>query len=144
MNKINNIISVDRFLSIWIFIYTIAYILKIVPYNPIFLLGIAIVFFAFGLLITIYNLNDKSLLLYYFVINFIGKIVPFFLIINNKFTNDDIVFTLYFILLYVIYMQIINDDIICVYVDYMLFIIDRDKGREGALYNFIKKSGLYV
>jgi hypothetical protein len=144
MNKINNIISVDRFLSIWIFIYTIAYILKIVPYNPIFLLGIAIVFFAFGLLITIYNLNDKSLLLYYFVINFIGKIVPFFLIINNKFTNDDIVFTLYFILLYVIYMQIINDDIICVYIDYMLFIIDRDKGREGALYNFIKKSGLYV
>jgi hypothetical protein len=144
MNKINNIISVDRFLSIWIFIYTIAYILKIVPYNPIFLLGIAIVFFAFGLLITIYNLNDKSLLLYYFVINFIGKIVPFFLIINNKFTNDDIVFTLYFILLYVIYMQIINDDIVCVYIDYMLFIIDRDKGREGALYNFIKKSGLYV
>ena len=144
MNKINNIISVDRFLSIWIFIYTIAYIIKIVPYNPIFLLGIAIVFFAFGLLITIYNLNDKSLLLYYFVINFIGKIVPFFLIINNKFTNDDIVFTLYFILLYVIYMQIINDDIVCVYIDYMLFIIDRDKGREGALYNFIKKSGLYV
>ena len=144
MNKMNNIISVDRFLSIWIFIYTIAYILKIVPYNPIFLLGIAIVFFAFGLLITIYNLNDKSLLLYYFVINFIGKIVPFFLIINNKFTNDDIVFTLYFILLYVIYMQIINDDIVCVYIDYMLFIIDRDKGREGALYNFIKKSGLYV
>jgi hypothetical protein len=144
MNKINNIISVDRFLSIWIFIYTIAYILKIVPYNPIFLLGIAIVFFAFGLLITIYNLNDKSLLLYYFVINFIGKIVPFFLIINNKFTNDDIVFTLYFILLYVIYMQIINDDIVCVYIDYMLFIIDRDKGREGALYNYIKKSGLYV
>jgi hypothetical protein len=144
MNKINNIISVDRFLSIWIFIYTIAYILKIVPYNPIFLLGIAIVFFAFGLLITIYNLNDKSLLLYYFVINFIGKIVPFFLIINNKFTNDDIVFTLYFILLYVIYMQIINDDIVCVYIDYMLFIIDRDKGREGALHNFLKKSGLYV
>ena len=36
-------------------------------------------------------------------------------------------------------MQIINDDIICVYIDYMLFIIDRDKGREGAIYNVYKQ-----
>lgn len=135
----NNIISPDRFLSIWIFIYTIAYLLGIVPYNPILLIGIAIIFFACGLVITIYNLNEKSLLLYYFTINFIGKVIPFFIIINNKITNSDLVFTIYFILLYVIYMQIINDDIICVYRDYMQFIIDRDKGREGALYNIYKQ-----
>jgi hypothetical protein len=140
----NNIISPDRFLSIWIFIYTIAYLLGIVSYNPILLIGMAILFFACGLVITIYSLNDKSLLQYYFTINFIGKVIPFFIIINNKLTNDDLVFTIYFILLYVIYMQIINDDIICVYRDYMQFIVDRDKGREGALYNFIKKSHLYV
>ena len=135
----NNIISPDRFLSIWIFIYTIAYLLGIVPYNPILLIGIAILVFACGLVITIYSLNDKSLLLYYFTINFIGKVIPFFIIINNKLTNDDLVFTIYFILLYVIYMQIINDDIICVYRDYMQFIVDRDKGREGAIYNIYKQ-----
>lgn len=135
----NNIISPDRFLSIWIFIYTIAYLLGIVPYNPILLIGIAITFFIFGLLITIYNLNEKSLLLYYFTINVIGKVIPFFIIVNNKITNNDVIFTMYFILLYVIYMQIINDDIICVYIDYMLFIIDRDKGREGAIYNVYKQ-----
>lgn len=135
----NNIISPDRFLSIWIFIYTIAYLLGIFPYNPILLIGIAITFFIFGLLITIYNLNEKSLLLYYFTINVIGKVIPFFIIVNNKITNNDVIFTMYFILLYVIYMQIINDDIICVYIDYMLFIIDRDKGREGAIYNVYKQ-----
>ena len=135
----NNIISPDRFLSIWIFIYTIAYLLGIVPYTPILLIGIAIIFFVCGLVITIYSLNDKSLLLYYFTINFIGKVIPFFIIINNKLTNNDLVFTIYFILLYVIYMQIINDDIICVYRDYMQFIVDRDKGREGALYNIYKQ-----
>ena len=135
----NNIISPDRFLSIWIFIYTIAYLLGIFPYNPILLIGIAVTFFIFGLLITIYNLNEKSLLLYYFTINVIGKVIPFFIIVNNKITNNDVIFTMYFILLYVIYMQIINDDIICVYIDYMLFIIDRDKGREGALYNIYKQ-----
>lgn len=135
----NNIISPDRFLSIWIFIYTITYLLGIVPYNPILLIGIAIIFFVCGLVITIYSLNDKSLLLYYFTINFIGKVIPFFIIINNKLTNNDLVFTIYFILLYVIYMQIINDDIICVYRDYMQFIVDRDKGREGAIYNIYKQ-----
>lgn len=135
----NNIISPDRFLSIWIFIYTIAYLLGIFPYNPILLIGIAVTFFIFGLLITIYNLNEKSLLLYYFTINVIGKVIPFFIIVNNKITNNDVIFTMYFILLYVIYMQIINDDIICVYIDYMLFIIDRDKGREGAIYNVYKQ-----
>jgi len=130
----NNFISPDRFLSIWIFIYTIAYILKLVPYNPIILISIAIAFFVFSLFIVAYNLNERSLLPYYLTINFIGKIIPLYLVINNKITNNDMIFTIYFLLLYVAYMQIIKDDIICVYRDYLLFIIDRDKGRQGVLY----------
>jgi hypothetical protein len=130
-----NIIRVDKFFSIWIFIYTIAYIFKIVPYNPIILISIALTFFVITLFIIIYNLNENSLLFYYIIINTIAKIIPLFIIINNKITNDDIIFTVYFILLYVIYMQIINEDIICVYRDYIEFIIDKDNGRESALYN---------
>ena len=130
-----NIIRVDKFFSIWIFIYTIAYIFKIVPYNPIILICIALTFFVITLFIVIYNLNENSLLYYYIIINTIAKIIPLFIIINNKITNDDIIFTIYFILLYVIYMQIIKEDIICVYRDYIEFIIDKDKGRESALYN---------
>jgi len=130
-----NIIRVDKFFSIWIFIYTIAYIFKIVPYNPIILICIALTFFVITLFIVIYNLNENSLLYYYIIINTIAKIIPLFIIINNKITNNDIIFTVYFILLYVIYMQIIKEDIICVYRDYIEFIIDKDKGRESALYN---------
>jgi len=130
-----NIIRVDKFFSIWIFIYTIAYIFKIVPYNPIILICIALTFFVITLFIVIYNLNENSLLYYYIIINTIAKIIPLFIIINNKITNNDIIFTIYFILLYVIYMQIIKEDIICVYRDYIEFIIDKDKGRESALYN---------
>ena len=129
------IIRADKFISIWIFIYTIAYIFKIVPYNPIILICIALTFFVITLFIIIYNLNEKSLLFYYIIINTIAKIIPLFIIINNRITNNDIIFTVYFILLYVIYMQIINEDIICVYRDYIEFIIDKDNGRESALYN---------
>jgi hypothetical protein len=129
------IIRADKFFSIWIFIYTIAYIFKITPYNPIILICIALTFFVFSLFIIIYNLNEKSLLFYYIMINTIVKIIPLFIIINNKITNDDIIFSIYFILLYVIYMQIIKEDIICVYRDYIEFIIDKDKGRESSFYN---------
>jgi hypothetical protein len=129
------IIRADKFFSIWIFIYTIAYIFKIVPYNPIILIYIALTFFVFSLFIIIYYLNENSLLFYYIMINTIAKIIPLFIIINNKITNNDIIFTVYFILLYVIYMQIIKEDIICVYRDYIKFIIDKDKGRESSFYN---------
>jgi hypothetical protein len=129
------IIRADKFFSIWIFIYTIAYIFKITPYNPIILISIALTFFVFSLFIIIYYLNENSLLFYYIMINTIAKIIPLFIIINNKITNNDIIFTVYFISLYVIYMQIIKEDIICVYRDYIEFIIDKDKGRESSFYN---------
>lgn len=131
-----NIITPDKFFSIWIFIYTIAYIFKITPYNPIILIFIALTFFIITLLIIIYKLNEKSLLIYYLIVNIIGKLIPLFIIFNDKITNNDIIFTVYFILLYVIYMQIIKEDIICMYSDYIEFIIDKDKGREGGLYKY--------
>ena len=130
--------QLDRFLSIWIFIYTIAYLLKLVPYNPIILISIALIFFILSLFIIIKNFNERSILIYYIIINFIGKVIPLFIIINNKITNNDIIFTVYFILIYVIYMLIMNDDIICVYNEYIEFIIDKDNGGESQLYNIYK------
>jgi len=131
--------KLDRFLSIWIFIYTIAYLLKIVPYNPIILISIALIFFLASLFIIVKNLTERSILTYYLLINFIGKIIPLFIIINNKITNNDIIFTVYFILIYVVYMLIMNEDIICVYNEYIEFIIDKDNGGESQLYNIYKQ-----
>jgi hypothetical protein len=129
------IIRADKFFSIWIFIYTIAYIFKLVPYNPIILICIALTFFIISLIIIIYNLNQNTLLFYYIMINTIAKIIPLFIIIDNKISNNDIIFTVYFVLLYLIYMQYIKEDIICVYKDYIDFIIDKDKGKESSFYN---------
>jgi len=134
-----NVITPDRFLSIWIFIYSIAYLFRIVPYNPVILISIALTFFIFSLFIIIPRLNERSLLLYFVTINSLGKILPLLLIINNKITNSDIIFTVYFILIYVAYMLVVKDDIYCVYKDYIEFIIDRDRAREGAIYHYINK-----
>ena len=130
-------ITPDKFLSIWIFIYTLAYFIGIVPYNPVILIAIAAVFFVFSLFIIVPRLNERSLLTYYIVINTLGKILPLLILMNTSITISDIAFTVYFILTYVAYMFICKEDIVCVYIDYVEFIIDRDRAREGAIYHFI-------
>jgi len=133
----DHVITPDKFLSIWIFIYTLAYFIGIVPYNPVILIAIAAVFFVFSLFIIVPRLNDRSLLTYYIVINTLGKILPLLILMNTSITISDIAFTVYFILTYVAYMFIFKEDIVCVYIDYVEFIIDRDRAREGAIYHFI-------
>lgn len=133
------IITIDRFFSIWIFLYTILYFLGIFPYNPVILISIALTFFIYSLFIIIPRLNQRSLLIYYITINTIGKIIPLFIIINRKITIYDIIFTISLILMYVVYMFIVKEDIFYVYTDYIEFIIDRDRAREGAIYHEISK-----
>lgn len=133
------VITVDRFLSIWIFLYILAYLSGIVPYNPIILISIALTFFVISLFVIVPRLNERSLLTYYVTINTIGKIIPLLLIINRKITVSDIIFTVYFVLAYVVYMIIVKDDVVCIYTDYIEFIINRDRAREGAIYHEINK-----
>ena len=133
------VITVDRFLSIWIFLYTLAYLSGIVPYNPVILISIALTFFVISLFIIVPRLNERSLLTYYITINTLGKIIPLLFIINRKITVSDIIFTVYFVLIYVVYMIIVKDDVVCIYTDYIEFIINRDRAREGAIYHEINK-----
>ena len=133
------VITVDRFLSIWIFLYTLAYLSGIVPYNPVILISIALTFFVISLFVIGPRLNERSLLTYYVTINTLFKIFPLLFIINRKITVSDIIFTVYFVLIYVVYMIIVKDDVVCIYTDYIEFIINRDRAREGAIYHEINK-----
>lgn len=133
------VITVDRFLSIWIFLYTLAYLSGIVPYNPVILISIALTFFVISLFVIVPRLNERSLLTYYITINTLFKIIPLLFIINRKITVSDIIFTVYFVLIYVVYMIIVKDDVVCIYTDYIEFIINRDRAREGAIYHEINK-----
>ena len=133
------VITVDRFLSIWIFLYTLAYLSGIVPYNPVILISIALTFFVISLFVIVPRLNERSLLTYYITINTLFKIFPLLFIINRKITVSDIIFTVYFVLAYVVYMIIVKDDVVCVYTDYIEFIINRDRARKGAIYHEINK-----
>lgn len=133
-------ITLDKFLSFWIVLYSIGYVLKLFPYNPIILLGLAILVFVIKVIIVLYYYNKNSSLLYYFIINFFTKI-PLFIIIYGegaKLTNDDIIFTFLMVLIYIIYIKAIKEDILCIYTDFLYFIIDKEDGREGPLYKYYK------
>lgn len=136
-----DIITIDKFLSLWIVLYSIGYVLRIFPYNPLILLAMAIAFFIIASIIIIYYHNKNSNLLYFFLINFIFK-VPLFAIVylqNKKITDYDIIFTFFIVIFYIIYIEIIGDDILCIYKDLVLFIINENDGRIPQIFYHGKK-----
>jgi hypothetical protein len=138
-----DIIRLDKFLSFWIILYSFGYIFKIFPYNPIILLSIAMVFFIFAMIIILYYKNKNSLSLYFFIINFVK--LPLFAIIyyqNNNITHFDILFTIYFIVCYIIYIELIDEYIYCIYNDLIHFFINYCNGRSYSqlFYEKIKMS----
>jgi hypothetical protein len=131
-----DIITIDKFLSVWIVLYSIGYVLKIFPYNPLILLAMAIAFFICASIIIIYYHNKNSNFLYFFIINFIFKIPLFTLIYfqNKNITDYDIIFTFYIVMFYIIYIEIRGDDIFCIYKDLVLFIINENYGRIPQIF----------
>jgi hypothetical protein len=140
MNEMKGTITLDKFLSFWIVLYSFGYVLKVFPYNPIVLLGISIIVFAFAVIIALYYHNKNSNLFYYFVINFLAKIPIFIIIYNNNpvMKHCDIIFSVLIVLIYILYIKAVDDDIWCVYRDLFLFIINKEEGREGPLYKYYK------
>jgi hypothetical protein len=140
MNEMKGTITLDKFLSFWIVLYSFGYVLKVFPYNPIVLLGISILVFSFAVIIALYYHNKNSNLFYYFVINFLAKIPIFIIIYNNNpgMKHCDIIFSVLIILIYILYIKAVDDDILCVYRDLLLFIINKEEGREGPLYKYYK------
>jgi hypothetical protein len=134
----SDLISVDRLLSAWIFIYAVLYIFRLVPFNPILLLYIAysfVIYSSFYILAYGTNINRYY---FYLLINSVFKIIPIIIIQNDKITSHDIMFTGVFVLVYVVYMSLIREDIVCTYRDLVLYVIDPNQGRETSIARFIR------
>lgn len=131
-----------KLLSTWIVIYSIGYVLShSFKYNPIILLYISYLFVILSTVNIINNLNKNTQLLYFLLVNSAIKL-PFILLIwNRKITTQDIIFTIAFILIYVIYMTLINEDIVAYYGGIVKNIINHEDkdGIETPLFSLYKK-----
>jgi len=130
-------IPVLYFLSVWIVLYSYLYIAKIFPYNPIILLCIATGFYIINIGNIAYNYNENTLLVYYIIINSLLKLPPLLMVYRDKINYNDIIFSVIFIIIYVIFMTLIDEDIICIYKNYTAFIINKNDGIMGELYYYI-------
>ena len=130
-------IPVLYFLSVWIVLYSYLYIAKIFPYNPIILLCIATGFYIINICNIAYNYNENTLLVYYIIINSLLKLPPLLMVYHDKINYNDIIFSVIFIIIYVIFMTLIEEDIICIYKNYTDFIINKNDGIMGELYYYI-------
>jgi hypothetical protein len=136
-DKSDKIIGLDKFLSIWVIVYSWGYIIGIFNYNPIVLSFIiaSYVFFATIIILCYYNKNTN--LLYYLVTNLSVKLPPLYwiyYIIKKELRVIDIIFTCLFVLSYVIYMKLVDENIFNVYRDYIASIIDENNGRSEPLF----------
>jgi len=95
-------------------------------------------FFIVGTIIILNNYNENTRLLYFITVNVIIK-VPFILLIWQKnIKTIDIAFTLIFITTYMIYITLLEEDIVSIYKDLLNNIIDNTKGREINIYKLFK------
>jgi hypothetical protein len=96
--------------SYWIFIWFIVFYIGLTKYNPLFLLLIAYIFTLFEYIYLIINKSSKYNLLKHLLINILIKVIPILLIIKFplRFNLDDINFSIYLIICYLIIMIIMN------------------------------------
>ena len=133
-----DLIPADRLLSAWIFIYAVLYIFRLVSFNPIILLYIAYGFVLYSSIFILAYGTDINRYYFYIAINTFFKVIPIMIVQNDKITINDMIFTVIFILIYVVYMTAIREDIICIYRDLVLHVIDKNKGRETSVARFIR------
>jgi len=86
-------VRVDYIFSYWILFWYILFILKIINYNPKFILIIAIIQNSLGLL---YKLLFEPILNSFIlaIIILFTKIIPLYSIVNTKIKNKDIYFAI--------------------------------------------------
>ena len=140
MTEINCDLFPYNFLSFWIVIYSVAYYLKIVQFNPLILVYISLLFVLVAVIIILLNYNENTILLYFLTINLSIKIPALLIVWNNKINKNDLIFTIYVLLFYICYIKFIGLDVYNIYKEYVEFIIDPNKVAQAPIYNYLNSS----
>lgn len=105
-------ISPDYIFSDWIFIWWILFYFKFTKYNPKFILIVSLIQNCFMFLYLFKQNTKKIVIISFFIIDLIIKIIPIISIINTKINKDDIYFTILLYLVYNLYLYIKNTNVI--------------------------------
>ena len=77
--------------------------------------------------------------LMFIILNILIKVIPIIILYNDKIQSRDVSFTLIFLIVYILYLTIRNEDVVNLYKDIVMNVIDINKGRQGYATKFMNE-----
>jgi hypothetical protein len=105
-------LRIDLVFSYWIFFWYILYALKVTKYSPKLIIGLGIIENFIMLLLMFYYKTKKETIIKFIIINFFIKIVPFYMVLNDKIKLTDIYATIVLFVIYSLWVYLNGETII--------------------------------
>lgn len=99
-------LRIDLVFSYWMFFWYILYAFKFTNYSPKFIIGLGIIENFIMLLLMFYYKTKSITILYFIIINFFIKIVPFYMMLNEKIKISDIYATIILFMVYSVWVYL--------------------------------------
>ena len=112
-------ITFDQLFSTWIFIWFVFYYFKLVPYSPKFWLFFITVYAIASIFYMIHLKLIPTYILMITVLAIISKILPIYLVKNDKMIIKDILFGFLLGIIYLLWLYYTNEDVFTIYCVYM-------------------------
>jgi hypothetical protein len=98
--------KINKYFSVWIFVWFILYYYKYTNFNPLYALILAfIIGYILFIIPMIQNNVSISYLFYFTMITVIVKVIPIYLIRNDEMKSRDILFSLLLYLIYLLHIK---------------------------------------
>jgi hypothetical protein len=98
-------VQMDFIFSYWIFFWYLLYIVGFINYNPKFAIICGLFENLFIMLLMIYYKTKKRLLFLFFIMFTLLKVIPLYSIWTTKIKWNDIIFTIFLFVLYLIWVK---------------------------------------
>jgi hypothetical protein len=105
-------LRIDLVFSYWMFFWYILYTLKFTIYSPKFIIGFGIIENIIMFFLMIYYKTRPITITYFLTINFFIKIIPFYMMLNERIKVSDIYATIVLFIIYSIWVYLNGETVI--------------------------------
>lgn len=105
-------LRIDLVFSYWMFFWYILYSLKVTEYSPKFIIGLGIIENLIMLLLMLYYKTKPLTIIYFIIINFFIKIIPFYMMLNERIKISDIYATIILFIIYSLWVYLNGETVI--------------------------------
>lgn len=105
-------LRIDLVFSYWMFFWYILYTLKVTKYSPKFIIGLGIIENFIMLLLMLYYRTKTITIIYFIIINFFIKIIPFYMMYKERIRVSDIYATIILFIIYSFWVYLNGETVI--------------------------------